>query len=110
MGHDICGFNKEGEEIAYARFSMGNYNALTLYKVLDAYEYYGGVSGIGRASNFSTEQMEKAWLAYEEMANTDTSPSPESKFVEWDKKQISQFIQNCLKTAQEEGSVRVSFG
>jgi hypothetical protein len=34
MGHDISGFNKEGEEIAYARFSMGNYNATILYDSL----------------------------------------------------------------------------
>ncbi len=29
---------------------------------------------------------------------------------DWDLKQIHEFIQNCLKTAQKEGAVRVFFG
>ncbi len=47
MGHDISGFNKAGQEIAYARFSMGNCNALILYRLLNAQKYYAGVSGSG---------------------------------------------------------------
>lgn len=35
MGHDIFGLNKAREEIAYARFSMWNRNAILLYGLLE---------------------------------------------------------------------------
>jgi hypothetical protein len=108
MGHDISGYNKAGEEIAYARFSMGNYNATILYSLLDANEYYAGVSGSGGSSTFSTQQIEKALNAYKELYNNG-DPLPESVLT-WDQKQIQNFILNCFATAQKEDSVRVYFG
>jgi hypothetical protein len=30
--------------------------------------------------------------------------------MDWDQKQILDFIQNCLATAQKDGSVKVFFG
>ena len=109
MGHDISGYNKAGEEIAYARFSMGNYNAITLYSILDANKFYAGVSGSGGCSTFTLEQMEKALNSYKEFYNKDDSQS-ESDFLNWDQKQILNFTLNCLATAQKEGCVRVYFG
>jgi hypothetical protein len=108
MGHDISGYNKEGEEIAYARFSMGNFNATILYHLLDANNYYAGVSGTGGSTTFSTQQMEKALYDYKQFYNNGDS-LPESDLLDWDQKQIQKFILSCLATAQDEGSVRVSF-
>jgi hypothetical protein len=110
MGHDILGYNKKGEEIAYARFSMGNYNSIILYSLLDANDYFAGVSGTGDSSAFSLQQMEEALNAYKEFFNDGDSSSVESNFLTWDQRQILKFIQNCLATAQKEGSVEVFFG
>ncbi|WHY67501.1 hypothetical protein [Neobacillus sp. SuZ13] len=109
MGHDISGYNKAGHEIAYARFSMGNYNAIILYDLLDANKYYAGVSGSGGSSIFSKQQIEKAVNAYKQFFNNGESLS-ESDSLPWDQKQILDFIKNCLATAKIEGSVKVYFG
>ncbi|MGM0903956.1 MAG: hypothetical protein ACQEXB_22990 [Bacillota bacterium] len=109
MGHDIVGFNKAGEEIAYARFSMGNYNAIILYSLLDANKFYAGVSGTGNSSSFTTQQFEKALNTYKELNNSGNLPS-NSDFLTWDQKQILNFILNCLTTARKEENVRVYFG
>ncbi|MGJ7922942.1 hypothetical protein [Neobacillus sp. LXY-4] len=109
MGHDISGYNKAGEEIAYARFSMGNYNATILYNLLDANKYYAGVSGSGGSSTFTIQQIEKALIGFNQFFENRDSQS-ENKFENWDQKQIMDFIQNCLATAQKEGCVRVYFG
>ncbi|MEH7493492.1 hypothetical protein [Neobacillus niacini] len=101
MGHDISGFNKAGKEIAYARFSMGNHNATILYRLLEAFDFYAGVSGAGRSTTFSTEQIEKALKAYKEFFRTgDTLSGIDLLGV--DQKQILKFILNCLATAQKE--------
>jgi hypothetical protein len=109
MGHDIIGRNKAGEEVAYARFSMGNYNATILYSLLEANEYYAGVSGTGDSSVFSIQQIHNALKMFKELYMSKASPAG-SDFMEWDGKQILDFLQNCLSTAQEEGSVQVLFG
>ncbi|MCM3117282.1 hypothetical protein M3610_18565 [Neobacillus sp. MER 74] len=101
MGHDISGYNKAGEEIAYARFSMGNYNATILYSLLDANHYYAGVSGSGGSATFSIQQIEKALNAYKKLYNNDDSKS-ESDLINWDQNQIKNFILNCLATARKE--------
>ncbi|WP_261134378.1 hypothetical protein [Bacillus sp. Marseille-Q3570] len=108
MGHDISGFNRAGEEIAYARFSMGNFYASILYSLLDAEDYNAGVSGSGASSTFSTQQIEKALNAGKELFNNEGSSLSEGD--SWDQKQILNFVRNCLTTAKKEGSVRVSFG
>lgn len=100
MGHDIIGYNKSGNEIAYARFSMGNYNAIILYSILDAEKYYAGVSGSGHIATFSVQQIEKAYQSFK---------NGEFLMDKWDYKQIMEFIQNCLAAAQKEGSVSVAF-
>ncbi|WNF36904.1 hypothetical protein RJD24_21335 [Bacillaceae bacterium IKA-2] len=109
MGHDILGFNKAGEEIAYARFNMSNQNATVLYGLLEANNYYAGVSGSGGSSTFSKQQMEKALNTYNQLYDNG-DPQSESDFLTWDKKQISDFLLNCLATAKKEGSVGVYFG
>lgn len=106
MGHDISGYNKAGEEVAYARFSMGNYNATILYSLLDANKYYAGVSGSGDGATYSIQQVEKALNTYNQLYNNGNSLTE----IDWDLKQILNFILNCLATAQKEGSVDVFFG
>ncbi|WP_413302705.1 hypothetical protein AA0X95_24525 [Bacillus sp. 1P10SD] len=103
MGHDIYGVNKAGKEIAYARFSMGNYNATILYSLLEAHKYYAGVSGSGNWNTYSIPQIEKALNKYKQLYKNGDSQN-------WDLKQILEFIQNCLETAKKEESVRVYFG
>ncbi|WP_042146759.1 hypothetical protein [Paucisalibacillus sp. EB02] len=109
MGHDIYGINKGGEEIAYARFSMGNPNALILFNFLDAYKYYSGVSGTGEEATYSLQQIEKSWKRLKEN-NNNHSFNPDDQSMDWDEKQIYNFIYNCLLTAQKEGSIRLYFG
>ncbi|WP_035423983.1 hypothetical protein [Bacillus sp. UNC438CL73TsuS30] len=108
MGHDISGYNKAGEEIAYARFSMGNYNAIILYDLLEANNFYAGVSGSGDSTTFSTQQIEKALNAYSQFFGNNVSLA-RNDFITGDQKQILNFILNCLATAQKEGNVRVCF-
>ncbi|SOB98549.1 hypothetical protein SAMN05880501_10244 [Ureibacillus xyleni] len=109
MGHDILGFNKAGEEIAYARFSMGNPNSTILYNLLNALDYYAGVSGSGDSINISTQQIEEALEAFKQICNYNDNSS-KSEFENWDAKQISNFLLNCLETARKEENVRVYFG
>lgn len=109
MGHDISGINQSGEEIAYARFSMRNYNAVILYSLLDANAFYAGVSGCGRSTDFSIQQIERALMAYHRLFPSEDSQS-EGTLLAWDKKQIRVFIENCLETAQKEGRVQIYFG
>ena len=108
MGHDVSGYNKAGEEIAYARFSMGNYNAVILYSLLDANHFYAGVSGSGESSTFSIHQIEKAWHAFNQLYDNHDFQS-ENDFKNWDQKQIQNFILNCLATAQKRGGAKSVF-
>ena len=110
MGHDIYGINRAGKEIAYARFSMGNHNALLLYRVLDAYKYYAGVSGCGQSAAFSMQQIEKALNTFGEWQNDYVASLASNEPLPWDLKQTRDFIENCFSTAQKEGSVKVYFG
>ncbi|WP_249871632.1 hypothetical protein [Oceanobacillus saliphilus] len=108
MGHGISGYNKAGEEIAYARFSMGNYNATILYSLLDANDYYAGVSGSGDSTSFTIQQIEKALSDYKQLYSNSDSALSDSK--NWDQKQIRSFLLNCLATVQKEENVSVFFG
>ena len=108
MSHYICGYNRAGEEIAFANFSMDNSNAFILYQLLDAGQYYAGVSGSGDSTTFSSQKMEKALNTYNHLFNHHDSLSSDQE-LPWDQKQILFFIQNCLKTALKEGSVKVAF-
>jgi hypothetical protein len=110
MGHDISGFNKIGEEVAYARFNMWNHNASFLYRILEADDYNAGVSGTGNSSTFSLQQIEQALNTYKKIYGHADSNKSNSDLLDWDLKQILHFIQNCLSTAQKEGSVRIYFG
>ncbi|WP_026691352.1 hypothetical protein [Alteribacter aurantiacus] len=109
MGHDISGFNKAGKEVAYARFSYGNHNSTILYRVLDADRYYAGVSGTGERSTFTKQELENALSAFNVLCKKGEIPLP-NDFLVWDKKQTSDFLQNCLSTAKKEGKVEVYFG
>lgn len=109
MGHDIFGINKNGEKIAYARFNMQNPDAIILYHLLQAEDYYAGVSGTGDISTFSLQQIEQALNDFSQLFNENAAFS-ESDFLTWDLKQMKDFIQNCFTTAQKEGSVRIYFG
>ncbi|MDF2607047.1 MAG: hypothetical protein K0S34_1242 [Bacillales bacterium] len=109
MGHDIYGINKAGKEIAYARFNMWNSNASILYNLLDSIKFHAGVSGSGEESTYTTQQIEKALSDYFEIYGRGSANSKNS-FDDYDLTQIHDFIQKCLLTSQEEGSVRVYFG
>jgi hypothetical protein len=110
MGHDISGFNKVGEEIAYARFSMENVNATILYRLLQAYEYYAGVSGSGGSTSFTTQQCQEALKRFTQLYTKGDSLPKNHIFIQYDQKQIQDFLTDCLATAQKEGSVKVYFG
>ncbi|PYZ96987.1 hypothetical protein CR205_11615 [Alteribacter lacisalsi] len=102
------GINKSGQEVAYARFSMWNHNSTILYNVLDASQYHAGVSGCGERTTFSRREIERAMSAF---INLDKNDIPSrSDFLNWDQQQVSDFLENCLKSARKEGSVDVYFG
>ncbi|MDV2583328.1 hypothetical protein [Alkalibacillus haloalkaliphilus] len=105
MGHDIFGYNHAGRKIAYARFSMSNYNADVLYKVLDSQEHNGGVSGVGARSTFSVHQMDHALQEFIHSHENKYSLSGNDP----DNVQIKEFLENCLETARKEGEVEVCF-
>lgn len=88
---------------------MGNFNAIVLYSLLEANNFYAGVSGTGDSTTFSVQQIERALNTYRERFN-DGNSLPNSYFLAMDRKQIMNFISNCLETAQKEESVRVYFG
>lgn len=106
MGHDIYGFNKAGEEIAYLRFGAWNLTASVFYNLLDANEYNAGVSGSGNSTTFSKRQLEKALSTYEQMCWKSNS---RNGFDHWEQKEILSFLAACLETAKKEESVRVVF-
>jgi hypothetical protein len=107
MSHEMVGWNKAGEEVAYARFSMSNSNAFVLYDLLDAHKFNAGVSGSGDGSDYSPGQMEKALNAWKHLYGTKSKATNGAE--NWDGKQINEFIVNCLKTSYKEGSVKVVF-
>ena len=109
IGHDIFGYNQNGESIAYARFSMSNSAAGILYRLLDATEFDGGVSGIGAKETYSIQQMEKSLENFKRIYYRIGSSKHENSFLEQDLEQISNFITKCLQTANEEGDVTVIF-
>ncbi|UOQ85329.1 hypothetical protein [Gracilibacillus salinarum] len=109
MGHDIYGYNKAGQNIAYARFSMGNPNADLLYEFLHAQDFNGGVSGIGDISTFSRLELDNALKEYK-VFDQKIKHLNEDTILGWDKKQIKEFIENCLAAAKKEGSIQVFFG
>lgn len=103
MGHDISGYNKQEEQIAYARYSMNNNSARTLYEVLEVYDFDGGVSGIGAQEKFNAERIKQA---IENFKNIDWADFEDGAY---EKEKLETFLNNCLKTAQEEGEVTISF-
>ena len=101
-------FNKNDEEISYLRFTMGDMYAFLLYELLDAHEYNGGVSGIGRSTAISLQQIEKAIYVYDSIV--EQQPYDESnEFKNWQHNEIVNFLENCLKTAKTEKNVKVLF-
>lgn len=109
MGHDIYGYNRNGKEIAYARFFMSNPSASTLYYILGAEEYNGGVSGIGAKEKFSLEQMEKAKNKLLQFYDVEDLSELKIRSLDMDDEQILNFLSNCLKTAKEEDDVEIVF-
>ncbi|WCF11567.1 hypothetical protein NDS46_29925 (plasmid) [Paenibacillus thiaminolyticus] len=104
MGHDISGFNKRGIEVAYARYGMSNPGARILYKVLNAEDYDGGVSGIGIEKKFNENQIVEA------IAKCLTINWDEVSEGDYEKEKIEGFLKDCLNTATEEGEVKIFFG
>lgn len=104
----MVAFNKNDEEISYLRFTMGDSNAFLLYDLLDAHEYNGGVSGLGKSTAISLEQIEKAVQTYN-FIRDQHSYDESNEFGIWQHNEIAIFLENCLKTAKIEKNVRVLF-
>ncbi|WP_077324245.1 hypothetical protein [Virgibacillus siamensis] len=110
MGHDISSYNKEGQEVGYVRFTMGDSVAPLLYDLLDSNEYYAGVSGSGGVATLTSDQVENAMKRYNQLYDKELSKKGSDDFRAWQQDEIMKFISNCLKTTREEGAVRVFFG
>ncbi len=109
MSHEMVGFNTEGEEIAYVRFTMGDLNAHLLYDILDANEHNGGVSGKGASESYSLSQVEAAYNSYNDLNNNVKSSNGQNEFLTWQQKEISKFFNSCINTAQKEKIVTICF-
>lgn len=105
----MVGFNKDGKEIAYIRFTMGDYNAHMLYDILDANEHNGGVSGKGASESYSLSQVKTAFNSYKELNDNGKSSNGHDDFSTWQQKEISKFLTSCINTAQKEKSVTICF-
>ena len=104
----MVAFNKNDEEISYLRFTMGDSSAFLLYDLLDANEYNGGVSGLGKSTAISLEQIEKAVQSYN-LIRDQQLYDERNEFRNWQHNEIVIFLENCLKTAKTEKNVRVLF-
>lgn len=104
MGHDISGLNKQGKEVAYARYGMSNSCARILYKVLNAEDCDGAVSGTGVEKVFTENQILEA------VARCLTIRWDEINDGEHEKEKIEEFLKGCMDTATEEGEVTIFFG
>lgn len=109
MGHDISGYNKAGKEICYIRFGMWNLDAGLFYDLFDANDYNAGVSGSGDSIELTLPQIEKALKGNNQLKDGDFH-STNQEFLIWQRKEIHNFINSCLETAQKERSVKVYFG
>lgn len=103
MGHDIMGFNKKEEEVAYIQYSMSNPHAELLYTVLNAHEFNGGFSGSGESKVYNSLQIQ---LAIEKFKQINFENDEE----DYEKNKLKEFLYGCFKTAQEEGKVEINFG
>ena len=108
MGHDIMGFNKKGEEKAYARYSMSNPNSTLLYKALNSMKHNCGVSGCGDERDFTVEQVEKAIEFAKKLKKHDFDE--DSDYPNYERDKLNDFLKNCLQVAKKEGKVRILFG
>ncbi|QQK81841.1 hypothetical protein HUG20_03620 [Salicibibacter cibi] len=105
----MCGFNKSGEEICHIRFTMGNPNALIVYRLFDAYDFYAGVSGNGQSKEVSLPEAEKALTALNQLHRDNEPYDLNDEYLTWLRSELDNFVISCFDAAQKEGSVRVSF-
>ncbi|TFJ94158.1 hypothetical protein [Lentibacillus salicampi] len=110
MGHDISSFNRAGQQIGYVRFTMGDVNAPLFYDLLDANEYYAGVSGSGEVAILPLDQVKKALKAFDRWKAKDFGHKGNQEFLLWQRNEIQKFMNSCLETARKEGTVKVFFG
>lgn len=104
----MVAFNQNDEEIGYLRFTMGDPSAFLLYDLLDSNEYNGGVSGLGKSTIISLQQIEKAVQTYN-LTKDRQSYSDISEFRIWQYNEIANFLDSCLKTAKIENNIVVLF-
>lgn len=111
MGHDIYAVNQSKKEVAYIRFSMWNYTSYDFYRFFEAMDYHGGVSGIGASANYSVSQIEKAYQSFLEQYGEKMKQEKDQEitFEIYERNEMKKFIQNCLKTAKQEGLVKISY-
>lgn len=106
MGHDIMAHNKEGEMVAYLRYTMSDPNSYEIYDLLEVRNFHGGVSGLGEFADFTRVQIEKALNKFE--PELPRYPGDE-KFEAFKKNEIKEFLKNCLDTTRKEGIVQIVF-
>ena len=100
--------NQANQEVAYVRFSMGNYSSIDFYRLFDALQYHGGVSGIGASAKYTVSQVERALQLFQQQFQQKNAKE-ESDFAAYERREIQTFIENCLSTAKKEGIVRISY-
>jgi hypothetical protein len=117
MGHDIYGYrtktdldasedgeNSDDHHIAYLRRGAFNPLKTEIYKALNCLEFNGGCSGNGDHKEFTKEQLLAAldYLGYDECLDTkdayfgDLHPEIE-------------FVRDCLKNLNNEGTIWIGF-
>jgi len=111
MGHDIYAVNKAKEAVAYIRFSMGNYTSYDFYRFFKAMDYHGGVSGIGASANYTVSQIEQAYQSFIEQYGDKMRQEKDKAvtFEIYERNEMKKFIQTCLTTAKQEGTVKINY-
>src|SRR5690625_1517613 len=108
MSHEIIGFNKKGEEIAYVRFTMNDYYAHIVYDLFDAHEHNGGPSGRGYTEVYSLQQVQKAFNSFNTLTN-ELSEVIDFESTPWQLDHIFKFLHRCLFTAENEKSISICY-
>ena len=108
MSHEMVGFNKSGEEVAYVRFTMNDYYALIVYDLFDAHKHNGGPSGKGHSETYPLSKVEEAFQSFNQLTN-EFFNTENFDSIPWQHVDIQKFLNHCLFTAEKEKSVSICY-
>lgn len=103
MGHDIIAKNKQGKEIAYARYSAFHPYTDKIYEVLGAIEFNAGVSGIGLEREYSLSEIREAKQKCDLLNESDFDGNQDELTY------LKNFIYSCFNAVKKDGCITICF-